>query len=163
MKVSVVEQYRCSKAHYLDHYFNPESRHSRVVGMGGVSFTAQEVSRTETEWRMRAELVERSSMPAPIRSVFGATNRLEEDSVWVVGSDVIQVEIRPAKMRDKVTIRGNYRMNEKDDGTCEVTLELEVVAKIFGIGGMVEKMAAKEMPVSIAKDAAFFNKHIADA
>jgi len=162
MKVSVVVRYRCSKARYLEQYFDPEGRHRRVVGMGGVSFTAKEVNRTDTEWRMVGEMVERTNMPAPVRAILGSTNCLEERSLWVVGSDAIQVELRPVKMRDKVSIKGTYTIREQPDGTTEIAVDVDVVAKIFGIGGMVEKIAAKEMPLSFTKDAAFFNEHMAD-
>ena len=69
-----------------------------------------------------------------------------------MGSDVIRVVIRPERMREKLSITGAYRFAEQPDGTCRVTLEMEVVAKVFGIGGMIEKISAKEAPEGFAKD-----------
>lgn len=161
MKVTASAIFRCSAERYVAQYFDPESRHRRTVGTGGISFTAHEVTREGPEWHMRAELVERVNAPLPVRKVFGETNRFEEESRWTVGSDVIRVVIRPEKMREKLSITGAYRFAEQPDGTTRVSIEVEVVAKVFGIGGMIEKMATKEVPDSFAADAAFFNENLA--
>lgn len=160
MKVSTSEVYRCPVEKYLEEYFNPEGRHRRVVGAGGVSFSATEVRREAPEWTMRAELVEKLNAPAAIRKIFGETNRFEEESRWPVGGEVIQVVVRPDRMRDKLSIQMLYRLEGLPDGSCRVTLEMDIQARIFGIGGLVEKMAAKEMPHAFSKDAAFFNAHL---
>ena len=160
MKVSTTEVFRCPVEKYFEEYFNPEGRHRRVVGAGGVSFTAKEVRREAPEWTMRAELVEKLNAPAAIRKLFGETNRFEEESRWVVGTRMIEVKVRPDRMRDKLSIQMRYQMESLADGTCRVTLEMDIQARIFGIGGLVEKMAAKEMPHAFSKDAAFFNAHL---
>ncbi|MDY0004766.1 MAG: DUF2505 family protein [Polyangia bacterium] len=159
MKVSTSEVYRCSVERYVEEYFNPEGRHRRVAGAGGVSFSAKEVKREAPEWTMRAELVEKLNAPAPVRKLFGEINRLEEESRWAVGGDLIQVVVRPDRMRDKLSIQMLYRLEGLADGTCKVTLDMEIQARVFGVGGLIEKMAAKEMPEAFSKDAAYFNEH----
>jgi hypothetical protein len=161
MLVSATEVYRCSPQRYIEQYFDPEGRKRRMVdGCKGVSWELLDKTEAGGERRMRAAFVQRLDAPKAVQKLFGETSRFEEVSVWREGSDEIQVTLIPDKMTDRMSLQGRYRVQDAGDGTSRVTLEMEVQVKIFGVGGLVEKMAAKELPKTFAKDAEYFNAHL---
>ncbi len=162
MLVSATEVYRCEPRRYIEQYFDPTGRERRMVnGCGGVSWELLDKQEEGGQRRMRAAFVERLDAPKAVQKLFGETSRFEEESVWREGSDEIQVALIPDKMTDRMSLRGRYKVADPGDGTSRVTLEIEVKVKIFGVGGLVEKMAAKELPKTFAKDAEYFNAHLA--
>ena len=162
MKVTATEIYRCTPEFYFDKYFDPESRKTRETeGVGSLSWDLIENTQEGGKRRIRAKFVEKLDAPAAIRKIFGETSAFEEDSVWREGSNVIDMDILPEKMAKKMSLKGRYIVDDQGDGTCKVTLEMEVKVKIFGLGGLIEKMATKEVPHTFGKDAKYFNEHIA--
>ncbi len=162
MKLTMTEIYRCTPQAYVEAYFDPVGRQKREVdGLGGLSWTVVSNTQDQGERRLIADFTQRLDAPGPIRKLIGETTAFQEESWWREGSDVIDIVIRPQKMAKKLSIQGQYRVQGLEDGTSRVTFELEVQARIFGIGGLVEKMALKEAPDTFAKDAQYFNEHLA--
>ena len=154
--------YHCEPEYYLEQYFDEAGRSRREVeGVGTVSFKVLESSREGGVWRHVAESIERVNAPMPVRKIFGETTRMEEHASWRQGTNVIQTEYRPDTMKKKISILTQIRVAPHGDGHCRITVEVEVLFKIFGIGRLLERFAAKEMPKAIEKDCAFFNAHMA--
>ena len=154
--------YNCSPQFYLEQYFHEANRRKRELeGCGTVDYKVLESTRDGGVWHHLAESIERLNAPGPIRKLFGETSRFEEDATWKEGTNVLQVIYRPDTMQKKISIRGTMTAQDQGNGTCQVTAEIEFKVSIFGIGGLIEKMAAKEMPTHLQKDADYFNAHLA--
>lgn len=162
MKVTHDAIYNCDPQFYLEQYFDAEGRAERELkGCGTVSFKVIESSRGDDVWTHVAESTERVNAPGPVRKIFGETTRLEERATWRRSTNIIEVEAIPGTLKSKLTIHSQIRADAAGEGKTRITLTLDVKAKIFAVGGLIEKMAVKEMPAHVTKDAAYFNAHIA--
>lgn len=162
MKLSHHAIYRCEPQFYLEQYFDAEKRAEREVkGCGTVEWKVLEASREGDVWSHVAEAFERVNAPGPVRKIFGETTRVQEHATWRRGTHLIELEHVPGTMRSKMTLQSRIRAEATGDGSTRITIDLEVKAKIFVVGGLIEKLAVKEMPTHIDKDAAYFNAHIA--
>ena len=162
MKLTTEAIYHCEPRRYLEEYFNGEGRSRRETeGCTAVSWKILESSRDGGVWRHVAESIEKLDAPLPIRKIFGETVRMEEHASWRTDGNVIEIEYRPDKMQKKISIRGTIRAEDLGDGKTRACFDVDVVYRIFGVGGLLEKISAKEMPKAIESDCAYFNAHMA--
>ena len=162
MKVTHDAIYNCEPQFYLEQYFDAEGRAERELkGCDTVSFKVLESNRGDDVWTHLAESTERVNAPGPVRKLFGETTRIEERASWRRSTNNIEIVVTPDSMKSRLTIRSQIRADAAGDGRTRITITLDVTAKVFAVGGLIEKMAVKEMPVHVKKDAAYFNAHIA--
>lgn len=100
-------------------------------------------------------------MPGPLKAVIGEGIGYQEDGVFDKKSQRYTIAITPNKLADKVTIKGVMYTEPKGDDKCTRVFECTVNAKIFGVGGMLEKRVIADMQESYAKGAEFTNEYIA--
>jgi hypothetical protein len=154
--------YHCEPGLYLEQYFDEKGRSERETkGVGNVSFTVLESHCQGEVWRHVAESVARLDAPMPVRKIFGETTRMEEHASWTRSTNTIDLEYKPQNLRNRISITGHIRVGPAGEGKCRVVVEMDVIFKIFGVGGLLEKLSAKEMPIAIEKDCAYFNEHLA--
>lgn len=162
MKVREEAIFNSDPQFYLKSYFDEEGRIKREVeGVGTISYKIEQRSQEGGVWKHVARSVEPLDAPGPVRKIFGQTQTMFEEASWREGSDTIEVTYRPEKMADKVSIRSKIIAVPHGEGQCKVTIECDIQVKIFGIGGMIEKMAAKGIPTHLKRDCDYFNAHIA--
>lgn len=162
MRVKAEAIYKCRPSCYFEKHFDAEGRVKREIeGCGAVSFKIISSTRKDGVARLVAEMTEKMDAPAPIRKLLGETTMVEEDSTWKEGTNVIKVVYRPEKMRNKISMSGEFRCEPHGQDACKVFLDLEINVKIFGLGGTIEKMVAKDIPGRLERDAVYFNEQIA--
>ena len=160
MKVRIEQIYDCDTKNYLEQFFNVDSRSDREVnGAGAVSFSVLKSHCDDKVWSHVAEAVHPVNAAAPVRKIFGETTRMEEHATWRLGTNTIELSYVPEKMKDKISCRGQIQANSTSDGKTRITMDLDINVKIFGVGGLVEKLVAKECPDAFAKDCEYFNKN----
>jgi len=154
--------YHCEPEYYLEQYFDGAARSEREVkGAGTISFKVLESHCEGEVWRHVAESISRLDAPMPVRKIFGESTRMEEHASWRRSTNTIDVEYIPDNLRQRISVKGHIRVGPAGEGTCRIVVEMDVNFKIFAVGGMLEKLSAKEMPIAIQKDCAYFNKHMA--
>jgi len=159
-KIRIEEIYHCSADHYLDKLLDAEHRGERETkGCGALSFKILSSGWDGDEYSQLAEIVEQVAAPKPVRKIFGETSRIEETSQYTRGGNTARISYRPNIMGDRVRMEGKLVCTPIDEGSCRVVIDLEITAKVFGIGGIVERLVAKELPNRQVKDRAYFNAH----
>jgi len=154
--------YHCEPEFYLEQYFDGDGRSEREVeGCGNLSFTVVETRRDGEVWSHVAESVSRIEAPLPVRKILGENTRMEEHASWRRSTNTIDVEYVPDTLRKRISIKGHIRVGPAGEGNCRVLVEVDVIFKIFGVGGLLEKLSAREMPKAITADCAYFNEHMA--
>jgi hypothetical protein len=159
MKISTEAVYNCTPEQYWQHFFDEESRRRQEVeGCGSQVFRVLEKSTREGKLFQRAEAVDRTDAPAAVRKLLGETTRVVEEALWEPGSNVVHLTYTPERMTNRIRMAGTQRTEALGDGRCRVIADFEVEVQIFGIGGMVERLLAKELPARHRKAAAHFNQ-----
>lgn len=99
-------------------------------------------------------------MPGPLKAVIGEGLGYKEDGRFDKKTRKYTLVITPNKLADKVTIKGTLYTKPQGD-KCVRVFDCTVVAKIFGVGGMLEKRVISDMEESYKKGADFSNEWIA--
>lgn len=64
----------------------------------------------------------------------------------------------PSTLTDKLFVSGTVRAERISDTKCRRIAEMQVEAKIFGVGGMIESTSEKQLRDGWDKSAAYMNK-----
>ncbi len=96
-------------------------------------------------------------MPAALKKVIGEGVGYREDGVFDKKTRHHKVKITPNKLADKMTITGDLFTEPAGEGKCKRVFNCTAVAKIFGVGGMLEKRIMSDMETSYAIAAKFTN------
>jgi len=162
VKLTTDKVYNCEPADYWNMYFDEEKRRVLETEGGGViGYKVLEKTEQGGKVMQRVELIERNDAPKPIRKLFGETTKLFEETNWQEGSETATVNFRPEKMADRVKMTGAIRVSSAGEGKCRVVIDWDLTVKIFGVGGMLEKMMAKEIPARAEKLVKYFNERMA--
>lgn len=157
--------YNCSEDTFWNKLFFDEEYNRRLF-KEALEFPVHEQTEfkeTDGEVRRSLKVVPKlGPMPGPLKAVIGEGVGYQENGVFDKKSRRYTVDITPNKLSDKVTIKGVMYTKPKGDNQCVRVFECTVNAKIFGVGGMLEKRVITDMEESYAKGADFTNKYIAE-
>jgi hypothetical protein len=157
--------YNCSEDTFWNKLFLDEEYNRRLFkdALGFPVYDVTESKETDTEVRRSIKAVPKlGPMPGPLKAVIGEGIGYVENGVLDKKARRYTSDITPNKLADKVTIKGAMTTQPKGDNKCLRVFECKVNAKIFGVGGMLEKRVISDMQESYAVAAEFTNKYIAE-
>jgi hypothetical protein len=70
--------------------------------------------------------------------------------------------VEPSSLKGKLSISGTITCEPAGDSKCRRVYETTIEAKVFGVGGMIEKRILQDVEKSYAEAAVFTNKFIAE-
>ena len=101
-------------------------------------------------------------LPAPLKKLVGDGVGYREDGVFDKKTRRYKVKIVPNKLVDKLFITGELHTEPAGDNKCKRIYLASVEAKVFGIGGMLEKRVLGDIQNGYDAGARFTNKYIAE-
>lgn len=101
-----------------------------------------------------------ADLPPAIKKVIGDNIRYREEGKLDKEKRRYSVEVVPARMADKIFVKGQQTSQALGPDSCKRIFELEVTVKIFGVGGMVEKRIIADLQRSYDLSAKFTNRYI---
>lgn len=159
-EVRIEHTYDCSEDTFWGKvFFDPD--YNQRLFKEALEFPVYEQTKseeTDSEIRRTLNVVPKlGPMPGPLKAILGEGLGYKEDGVFDKKTKRYSINITPNKLADKVTIKGVMYAKPKGDKMTRV-FECTVTAKIFGVGGMLEKRVIGDMEDSYAKGATFTNK-----
>lgn len=158
--VRIEHTYDCSEETFWEKVFFDADYNARLF-KEALEFPVYEQTKrdeTDTEIKRTLNVVPKlGPMPGPLKALVGEGLGYKEDGVYDKKARRYSMVITPNKLADKVTIKGVMYSKPKGDKMTRV-FEATVNAKIFGVGGMLEKRVIGDMEDSYSKGAAFTNK-----
>jgi len=157
--------YNCSEDTFWNQIFFDQEYNRRLFkeALEFPVYEQTEFKETDSEVRRSIKVVPKlGPMPGPLKAVIGEGIGYVENGVLDKKTRRYTIDITPNKLADKVTIKGKMFTEPKGDGKCNRVFECTVTAKIFGVGGMLEKRVLSDMQESYAKGAKFTNEYIAE-
>ena len=117
---------------------NPEIY--RRMYMEGLNFVECKVDVLDDgpQFQMKTEATPKVQLPGPIRKIIGDKSSYTETVRWDRAAGEWKWSIRLAAT-DRVKIHGVMTMRPTDDGKCVRHIDGSIEAKIFGVGGLMEK------------------------
>lgn len=99
-------------------------------------------------------------LPGPLKKLAEDGAGYRERNVFDKKANRMSVSIEPSSLAGKLTIAGTIRTEPLGDNQCKRIVELQVNAKVFGIGGLIEGKVISEVKASYDKAAAFTNRWV---
>jgi hypothetical protein len=134
---------------YLDHLHFPE-------------FKVVEQTETDTTITRKTSGKPKMNMPGPVAKILGDNFRYTEEGSFDKATKVFRWKMIPSVMAEKLRTEGVVRIEPIGDNKVRRIAELTVEAKIFGIGGMMESSAEKQLRQGWDDSAQFMNKYLAN-
>lgn len=101
-------------------------------------------------------------LPGALKAVVGDNAGYQEKGVFDRAKRLYSVEVIPNRLADKINIKLQMTTTPDGDERCRRQVTGSVAAKIFGVGGMLEKKLIADMEKSYEKSAAFTNAFLAE-
>lgn len=134
--------YDCDEATFWRQVMFDEAFNSRLY-LEHLHFDEWKILRLDdTETQLVREVSVRpvtGELPAPLKKLIGQNFGYRELGRFDKQARRYSFEIFPNTLPDKLHIRGDIQVTPRGESQCERTLELDVEAKVFGVGGMIEK------------------------
>jgi hypothetical protein len=123
----------------------------------------KQVSLDETDSRIErvVDVVPKvGDLPGPLKKLAEGGAGYRERDTFDKAQKRMKVHIEPSALQGKLTISGTMYTVPAPDGKCRRIYDSSVVAKIFGVGGMIESRILADVKSSYDQAAAFTNRWI---
>ena len=144
---------------FLDKAFN-ETMFRESLGFPEYQVVDQK--ETDSEITRRVVGTPKMDLPGPVAKLLGSNFRYTEDGKLNKGTKVWTWKMTPSTMADKLRQEGTMRIELVGDKKVRRIAEIVNEAKVFGIGGLIESSAEKQLREGWDRSATFMNKYLAE-
>lgn len=150
----IEHDFDCSTDTYWEIFFSPEFNHSLFVER--LRFERWDITSTEPlphGFRRTVEAIPPSgNLPGPIKSLLKRGTGYREEGEW--NRDESRYELRAIShsLPEKLLVSGVVRVVPHGTG-CRRSYDARVVAKIFGLGGLLEERVLGDLEKSLVRAA----------
>lgn len=163
MRIRMDDEYRCSVDTFWNKMFFDEEYNRRLFreGLRYKNFEQLELTdRGDTVLR-RVRGTPASEIPMAVQKVIADLGYVE-DLVWDKKTRKATFKNVPATLSSKLRIEGTLWAEPAGEGRSRRLVDLDLEAKIFGIGGLIEKTAAKIFRENFEEAARWTNRWLAE-
>jgi hypothetical protein len=130
-------------------------------GLGFPQFEVLDQRETETQITRKCAGMPKLNMPGPVVKLLGNGFRYTEEGTFDKSTKKWKWKMTPSTMADKLRQEGTLWVEPIGDTKVRRVAELINEAKVFGLGGLIEKSAETQLREGWDLSAAFMNKWIA--
>ncbi|NRA36216.1 MAG: DUF2505 domain-containing protein [Polyangiaceae bacterium] len=154
----------CSADDFWKTFFTEEYNHAMFLKtLKFENWTQVSFDETDTEIRRVTDATPKvDDLPGPMKKLAAGGIGYREEGIFNKKSQRFEIKIITGSMPDKISIAGVLFTEPAGDGKCKRVYTTTVKAKVFGIGGMIEKKVISDVVRSYDSTARFTNKYIAD-
>jgi hypothetical protein len=145
---------------FLDKDFNTRLY---MESLGFPEWKIVEQSETDTQASRKVTALPKMEVPGPVAKLLGSNFRYTEEGTMSKSDRIWRWKMTPSTLADKLFTSGVVRAEAIGDSKTRRIAEMDVAAKIFGLGGLIESSAEKQLREGWDKSAAFMNKYLAAA
>lgn len=163
--VRLVHEFACSPKTFWEYVFFDDAFNQRLF-VEHLRFSDWKV----VERRDTNEAIDRTlqvvpkvqDIPGPLKSLVGEGLGYRELGHFDRNTEVYTVRIIPTQLADRLTIKGEIHCEPAGAGCCRRVFQLEVAARVFGVGGILERRIVSDLRTSLEQGAAFIAQHLKD-
>ncbi len=130
--------------------------------LGFPDFTIVEQKEVDGTVTRRVSAQPKMEVPGPVQKLIGPGFRYTEEGSMKLSERIWRWKMTPSTLADKLFTSGIVRIEPIGEGKVRRIAEMNVEAKIFAVGGLIESTTEKQMREGWDKSATFMNKWIAD-
>ncbi len=153
----------CTPARHWILFFDADWTKSLIID--GLGFDSCQVEPVVTDGDLRRRqmrVTPKVELPRAVAKILGDKLGYTERGEFDDRREVWRYELVLNVLSDKIRLGGEVTTEPKGDDRLTRVSKMWVEAKIFGVGGMIEKAAEKNMRDGWDRSAAWFNRWLAD-
>ena len=143
-----------------------DDEYNRRLFQDLLKFPVWRVAKTEDAGNEVRRTIEASppigDLPGPLKAVVGESAGYEERGVFDKSTRRYRVQVVPNRMSDKISVNVEMWTEPLGEKKCKRIAKATATAKIFGVGGMLEKKLLSDLERSYEKSAGFTNAFVAE-
>jgi len=160
-KFTVTHEIRCNVETFWKTFFDQSFNEKLYLeALGFPAYTTVDQRETETQITRKVQGTPKMNMPGPVAKLFGSNFSYTEDGSFDKANKVWRWKLIPSTLADKMIQEGSVRLEPIGDDKVRRVAELVIEAKIFGVGGLIESSAEKQLREGWDTSAVFMNKYL---
>lgn len=162
-KFTVTHEINCNAETFWKTFFDKDYNEQLFLReLHFPEFSILEQKETETTITRKVAGQPKMDMPGPVAKLLGSNFRFTEDGTFTKATQVWRFKMTPSTMADKLRQEGTMRIEPIGDSKVRRIAQLEMEAKIFGIGGLIESSTEKQLRAGWDQSAVFMNRFLAN-
>jgi hypothetical protein len=152
----------CSDDRFWTVFFDPEYNKSLFLGeLGFESWKLVTLDDKGERIERVVDVVPRiGDLPGPLRKLVEGGAGYRERDVFDKKAKRMTINVEPTVLQGKLTISGVMHTEPVGTAECRRIYDTTVVAKVFGVGGMIESRILQDIKASYDKAALFTNRWV---
>ncbi|HEY5375478.1 MAG TPA: DUF2505 family protein [Polyangiaceae bacterium] len=164
-EIRVEHVFKCSEETFWTKVFF-DDEYNRRLFKEILKFPVWRVAKSEEHGDEVHRTIEASppigDLPGALKAVVGDNAGYEERGVFNKKTRRYRVQVVPNRMSDKISVVVEMWTEPAGDNQCKRFAKATATAKIFGVGGMLEKKMLSDLERSYEKSASFTNTFVAE-
>ncbi|MDI1430593.1 DUF2505 domain-containing protein [Polyangium sorediatum] len=157
-KFTVTNEINCNEETFWKVFFDKEFNEKLYRGhLGFPDFRVLDQRDSDTETTRKVAGTPKMNVPGPVAKVLGSNFSYTEEGRFLKATKVWSWKMTPGNMADKLRNEGTMRIERVGDTKVRRVAELVIEAKVFGIGGLIESSAEKQLRDGWNDSAVFMN------
>ena len=152
----------CSDDRFWSVFFDPE--YNEALFLGELHFESWRLVSLDDEGDRLERVVDVvpriGDLPGPLKKLVEGGAGYRERDVFDKKAKRMSIHVDPTVLQGKLVISGTMWTEPVGDAECRRVYDTSVVAKVFGIGGMIENRILHDVRTSYDKAAAFTNRWV---
>ncbi len=163
-KFTVTHEIRCNVETFWKTFFDKDFNQKLYLeGLGFPAYKTLEQNETETGITRKVHGQPKMNMPGPVAKLIGSNFSYTEDGSFNKATKVWTWKLTPSTLADKMRNEGSVRVEAIGDDKVRRVADLLIEAKVFGLGGLIESSAEKQLREGWDQSAVFMNKYFDSA
>jgi hypothetical protein len=150
----------CTPEKFWELFFDNELQKKIFTELAFPKWEVVDMKDTDKEIVRIVKAIPNLDAPAAVKKVLGNGFGYTEEGRFDKATKLYRFVIKPTTLADKLKNEGTVKCEAKGDAKCTRIVDVVAEAKIFGIGGMIEKMTEKSTRDGWQKGADLFNAHL---
>lgn len=145
---------------WKDLNFNKEMNEAMYKHLGFPEYQLLEQRETDGEIFRRTVATPKMDVPGPLQKLLGSNFKYTEETRYDKKTGRATFKGIPSTLADKMITEGVIRLEPIGANRCRRVIDVTVEAKIFGVGGLMESTAEKNIRQSYDTSARFMNQWV---
>jgi len=158
----IVNELDCSENRFWDELFF-DAEFNRKLFLEELGFTTWKIvseKTTDEVVERRLEVSPRvGEIPAAVKAVIGESLGYVEEGRYDRKRRRYAVKATSPKLGDRFLVEGEMYTEPLGENRCRRIFAVKVTAKIFGVGGLIERRVLADMEKSYAQSASYIGKY----
>ena len=163
-KFTVTHEINCNVETFWSTFFDKSFNEKLYLeALGFPEYKTLEQSETDTRITRKVKGQPKMSLPGPVAKLFGSNFSYVEEGSFDKATKVWRWKLTPSTLAEKLIQDGSVRVEAIGDSKVRRVADLTIEAKVFGVGGLIESSAEKQLREGWDASAVYMNKYLADA